>query len=432
MNVSHLIAKRLLGRQEASFTRVIIRLAIAAVSLSVTVMILTSAMVSGFKNEVTDKIIGFWGHIHITDGGISSTLEQMSPISAGNDYVLEITDIAEVTYEAPRTIFGFEVDGLETLKSSGGVAHVQSFAFLPGILSTKEIFGGVILKGVGTDFDWDHMQRFMVEGVGIDHEDGVDNELILSTTIARTLKIDVGQRVQVSFIKGNDQVKRAFKVTGLYNTGLEEFDKQFAIVDLAKIQQIQGWRDDQIGGYEVFLDNIDDSELITEYIYYEVLPPNLLAQGIKSKLSSIFEWLQMQDINMQVILLLMTIVAIINMTTALIILILDRTKMIGVLRAVGSPDWTIRKIFLYQAAYIIGYGLLIGNAIGLGLAGIQKATGFIKLDEANYYLTEAPIDFDWMTIIGINIGTFVVVLLCLVVPTYLVSRIQPVKVLAFS
>lgn len=432
MNVSHLIAKRLLERQEASFTRIIIRLAIAAVALSVTVMIITSAMVSGFKNEVTDKIIGFWGHIHITDGGISSTLEQMSPISSTNDYVHELYDIAEVTYEAPRTILGFEVDGTTTQQSSGGVAHVQSFAFLPGILSTRETFGGVILKGVGEDFDWEHMQRFLVEGVAIDHQDVNDNELILSTTIARTLKIDVGQRVQVSFIKGNDQVKRAFEVVGLYNTGLEEFDKQFAIVDLAKVQQILGWRDDQIGGYEVFLDNIDDSELITEYIYYEVLPSNLLAQGIKSKLSSIFEWLQMQDINMQVILLLMTIVAIINMTTALIILMLDRTKMIGVLRAVGSPDWTIRKVFLYQAAYIIGYGLVIGNVVGLGLAGIQRVTGLIKLDEANYYLTEAPIYFDWMTIIGINVGTFLVVLLCLVLPTYLVSRIQPVKVLAFS
>lgn len=433
MDISHLIARRLLHTQEQTFTRVIVKIAIAAIAVSMTVMLLTSTMIAGFKQEITKKIIGFWGHIHITDGGLSNTLEQMATITIDSSYLRTLMDTESISYQEPADILGVPItDRYRTAVTHGGIDHIQAFAFLPGILSTKELFGGVILKGVGPDYDWDRLAPYLLEGSPIDLSDAEDNELIISSTISRKLKISLGQRVRLSFIRGRQQIKRAFVVTGIYNTGLEEFDRQFAIVDISKVRDILNMGPDDIHGYEVFLDDTKDIDMYAEYIYYEILPPNLLAQGITTRLSSIFDWLKLQDINLHVILLLMILVAVINMTTALLILILDRTPMIGILKAIGCTDWHVRKIFVYQAAYIIGIGMLIGNVIGLGLSAVQKYTGFIKLDEANYYLTEAPISFDWWTIIGINLGTFVVTVLFLILPTFIITRVSPVKVLTFS
>lgn len=433
MDVSRFIGRRIVNGGEQSFTKIIMRMAVAAIALSMAVMLVSTTLISGFKKEITSKIIGFWGHIHITDGGLNNTIEQMRPIAADPDYLKELRDIGSVTYQAPVSVLGFEIPNkVQTKTTNGGVDHVQQFTFLPGIVSTRSEFGAVILKGVGEDYDWSRMQPYMREGQPIDLRDSIDNEIIISTTIARNLKIDLGQRIRVSFFKGRNQIKRVFVVTGMYNTGLEEFDKQFAIVDFKKIRPILGFTEGEVGGFEVFLEDIADIDTYSEYIYYEVLPPNVLAQSIKTRLSSIFEWLNLQDVNMQFILLLMIIVAIINMTTALLILILDRTKMIGILKAVGGTDWQIRKIFLYQAAYIILFGMLLGNLLGLGLAALQKWTGFIQLDEANYYLTQAPVSFDWMNIILINLGTFFFTLLFLLLPTYLITKIRPVKVLSFD
>lgn len=433
MNVSHFIARRIVQTNDEGFTKIIIRIAIVAIALSMSVMLITSSMISGFKNEITTKIIGFWGHIHITDGGINNTLERMNPIQANAPYLKDLLNTEQVEYQAPYSLFGIKFeDKYVPAKTKGGIAHVQQFTFEPGIISTKTQFGGVILKGVGKDFDWERLEPYLIEGEAIDMNDEADNEIILSSTIARSLKIKLGQRIRVSFIKERDQVKRVFVVKGIYNTGLEEFDKQFALVDVNKLRGIKNWTDDQVGGYEVFLDDMDDLETMSEYIYYEVLPPNLLAQSIKTRLNGIFEWLKLQDINMQVILVLMIIVAIINMMTALLILILDRSKMIGVLKALGTNNWTVRKVFIYQAAYIILFGMTIGNILGLGLCFIQKSTGFIQLDEANYYLTQAPIDFDIVAILLINIGTFLITLLFLIVPTMIISWISPVKVLTFD
>ena len=433
MNVSHFIARRIVQTNDEGFTKIIIKIAIVAIALSMSVMLITSSMISGFKNEITSKIIGFWGHIHITDGGINNTLERMNPIQADAPYLQDLLNTEQVNYQAPYSFLGMQFEGKYiSAQTKGGISHVQQFTFEPGIISTKTQFGGVILKGVGKDYDWSRLQPYLIEGEPIDLNDEKDNEIILSSTIARSLKIKLGQRIRVSFIKEQDQVKRVFVVNGIYNTGLEEFDKQFAIVDVDKLRGIKNWTDNQVGGYEVFLDDIDDLETMSEYIYYEVLPPNLLAQSIKTRLNGIFEWLKLQDINMQVILILMIIVAIINMMTALLILILDRSKMIGVLKALGTSNWTVRKIFIYQAAYIILFGMSIGNILGLGLCYIQKTTGFIQLDEANYYLTQAPIDFDILSILLINVGTFVITLLFLIVPTMIISWISPVKVLTFD
>ena len=427
MNVSYWIGKRLMGKREASFTKVILRIAIGAIALSLGVMLLTSLMIQGFKKEITSKVIGFWGHIHITDGGLTSTMEQQKPISFRPDYLEDLKSLTEVSYTEDDSYLSNQ-----TLRSYGGIDHVQSFTFLPGIIATKSDFGGVILKGIGEDFDWSRMVPYIKEGAILSKDPKEGNQILISSTIARTMKIDTGQRIRLSFIKERDQIKRVFTVQGIYNTGLEEFDKQFAVVHLANIRDVLDWAPDQVGGFEVFLEDSRDMELMSDYIYYELLPPNQLAQPITTKLRGIFDWLELQDINMQTILLLMVIVAIINMTTSLLILILDRTKMIGILKALGSDDWQIRKVFLHMAGYIMLLGMAFGNLLGLGLGWLQKTTSFIKLDEASYYLTEAPIHFDFWQILWINGGTFLITLAFLVIPTWIIVKIQPVKVLAFD
>ncbi|MEL6276003.1 MAG: FtsX-like permease family protein [Bacteroidota bacterium] len=259
------------------------------------------------------------------------------------------------------------------------------------------------------------------------------SQILISQSTARRLKAEVGDRLEFSFLRTErNQIIRRLTVIGIYKTGLEEYDKEFALVDIKQIQSILGWRPDQIGGFEVILDDLDDLEPLTEHIHYDILPGNLYAESIRDKMHELFDWLDIQDYNEAIILTLMIIVAIINMMTALLILILERTNMIGILKALGQPNWSIRKIFLYYAGYIILFGLLWGNLIGLGLCWLQDTFGFVTLDEESYYLAVAPVHVKWWTILLLNVGTLVVTLLFLVIPSYLVTRIDPVRSIRFK
>jgi len=432
MNFGHFIAHRIAFSKSISFTKVIVRIAIAAIALSLATMILTTSIVQGFKKEISSKVFGFWGHIHITDTNINRTFEAV-PIIKDQPYLEEIKEIGGLEYQLPASIMGNEVDGkYQMVETQGGVAHVQPFILSYGILSTSKEFGAIVLKGIDEDFDWEYLSDFVIKGRPVNLDDGESSELVISAVTARTMQIDTGQRVQVSFIRDNEQIKRAFKVVGIYNTGLEEYDKTIALCDMRKLQGIMGWSEDEVYGYEVFLDNIEDLDILNEYIYQEILPARLYSESIKTKFPSIFEWLKLTDINEDVMFWLMLIVAIINMITALLIFILERTHMIGVLKALGSKNWQVRKIFLYNAGYIILFGLIFGNILGLGIAAIQYFTHVIKLDEANYYLTYAPILFNWTSIILLNVLCFVIILIFLIIPTYLVTRIDPIKTLRFE
>lgn len=432
MNFPHFVAKRIAFSNSKSFTKVIIRIAIAAVAISVATMLITSATITGFKEQIQSKVFGFWGHIHITDTNINRTFEQV-PISKSSDYLEDIQDIGQLEYQAPLYIFGKEQIGKYKLKTTlGGVKHMQPFALAPGIISTKKEFGAIILKGVDSSFDWDMLPDFIVEGEKLEWGDTESQEIIVSSVTARKLDISVGQRFIVSFIKDGEQLKRRFIVKGIYNTGLEEYDKRFALVDLRKVQGILDWDTDQVTGFEVFLDSPQDLDVISEYIYQDILPPRMYTETIKSKFPSIFEWLKLQDINGVIILVLMIIVAIINMITVLLVFILERTRMIGLLKALGSDDWTVRWVFLYNAGYIIFFGLFFGNVFGLGICFLQDKFQFLKLDEANYYLSYAPVLLKFWTWALINIATFVVTLVFLIIPTHLVSKINPVKALEFD
>jgi len=432
MNFPHFIARRIAFSNSKSFTKVIIRIAIAAVAISVATMIITSATIEGFKKEIQTKVFGFWGHIHITDTNINRTFQQV-PIRKDAAYLNELLDIGQLEYQAPVTFLGREVFGRYKRKSTvGGVKHLQPFALAPGILTTKSEFGAIVLKGVDDSFDWDYLPGFITEGRALSLTGNVTEEIVVSAVTARQYGFEIGSRFIVSFMKDREQRKKRFTVVGIYNTGLEEYDKKFAIVDLRKVQDLLQWDAAEVTGFEVFLDDPADLDVVSEYVYNDVLPPRLYTETIRSKFPSIFEWLKLQDINEVIILILMVIVAIINMITILLVFILERTRMIGLLKALGSSDWHIRKVFLYNAGYIIFFGLLAGNIIGLGLCFLQDQFHFVKLDEANYYLSYAPVLVRWSSWLLINLVTFFVTLLFLIIPTHLISKVTPVKSLRFD
>lgn len=397
-------------------------------------MIITTAMITGFKKEITNKIFGFWGHIHITDTSMSTSFDQR-PLNRNDEYYYTLQDIDTIEYQHPASVMGQEVEKSYTTElTSGGVKYAQVFAIIPGIITAKaRNFEGIMLKGVGEDYHWEIMNDFLIDGRIINTQsDTVSNDIMISKVTSKRLKLNVGDPMIVSFIKDRKRIRKRMEVVGIYNTGLDEYDRKFAITDIRKLQDVLDWSPHEVGGIEVFVDNLDDLAIVSDYIYYQHLPPSIFSQTIREKFPSIFDWLDLQDINELVILGLMIIVAIINMITALLILILDRTKMIGTLKALGANNWAIRKIFLYYAAYIVLWGILIGNVLGLSICWLQKEYGIIQLDEASYYISVAPIDIQLGNLVVINIACFLITIIFLVLPTYLVTRITPMKALRFG
>lgn len=436
MNLEYFIAKKVAAANKQSFSRMIIRIAIAAIALCLAVMIGATAMISGFKKEISDKIFGFNGHIQITALGANSNsivLETL-PIEKEQDFYPDITDIEQLTYPAKRELFGITLPGDYEATTKGGVKHIQVYALKPGIIKTKEAIEGIILKGVGTDFNWDFIQQFMQSGELLNvQSEKSERGIMISQQTADRLNLEVGKEFIVYFMEeGGEQIRRKLKVKGIYRTGLVDFDKGFALVDIRFLQKLNKWTPNQIGGFEIFLDDLDDLETMTEYIYLEEMPSNLDGQNLKKIVPSLFGWLDFQDINEVVILTMMIAVCIVNMITALLILILERTNMIGILKAIGASDWTIRKIFLYHAAYIIGLGLLWGNILGIGFCLLEDYFHLIKLSEENYYLSYAPINLQFGTIAALNIGTLLLTVAFLIIPTYLITKISPVKAIRFN
>jgi lipoprotein-releasing system permease protein len=433
MNVSWFIARKVALSGERSFSRLIIRIAVVAVALSVAVMIATNALVAGFKHQISSKIFGFWGHIHITDTDISTSLLEAYPIKINQPFYPFPAAIRERKFGTlvTKNFFGWEWQQMQETK--GWISHIQVFAVKPGIIKSKSQIEGILLKGIGKDFNWKFMRQYLQEGDTLRLTDtAMSSQILISRQTADRLQVGVGDDFIVHFIQGGNQLKRRFEIAGIYKTGLEEYDKLFALVDIRQIQRLLGWQEDEVGGFEVFIDNIDDLDIINDYIYQEKLPNNLYSETIREKLPEIFEWLDLQDINEVVILSLMVIVAIINMITALMILILERTNMIGILKALGTSNWSIRRIFLFYAAYIVIVGLFWGNLIGIGLCVIQDQFEVIKLSEENYYLSVAPVEIQFWSVLLINIGTLLVTLVFLIVPSYLVTSISPVKAIRFN
>ncbi len=431
MNLEYFIARKVATGGKQSFSRLIIRIAIAAVTLSVSVMIITSALIFGFKKEISEKIFGFWGHIHITDNNINSGVLDNEPIDINQSFYPSLDTTRSVTYSVEKV--GGDYLEYVDMESHGGIRHIQAFALSPGIIKTKTDIEGIVLKGIGKDFDDKFIKDYLEEGEFIDlSSEKATKDIVISRQTADRLNLKLSDKFVFHFIQNNDQIKRQFIVKGIYKTGLEEYDRRFALVDIRKIQQLLKWKETEVGGFEVFIDDLRDLDPMTEFIYLNRLPNSLYAENIREKFPPIFEWLELQDINQYVIIALMLVVSIINMVTALLILILERTNMIGTLKALGGNNYSIRKIFLYYAAFIVIAGLFWGNLIGLGLCWLQDTFRFVKLSEADYYLSYAPISINWAMVIGINVGTLVMTILVLIIPSFLVSRISPVKAIRFK
>ncbi len=407
MNTAWFITRRIAFGKRRSFSGFIITIAVAAVALSIAVMLITTATVNGFQNHISRKIFGFWGHIHISKYSLNNSYEDLNPVT-----------IYQSFYPAIDTV--------------PGIKHIQVYAHKAGIIKTNNEIEGVVLKGISTDFDWSFFKEYLIEGKVFEITDSVkSNDILISHTTATRLQLKTGDGLAIYFVQ-NPPLVRKFNISGIYKTGLEEYDEKYALIDIKHIQKLNNWESDQVGGFEVFLDRMEDLPYFSDLLYYEIAGQDLEVQNIKEINPNIFEWLALQDMNEQVILGLMILVAIINMITALLILILERTNMIGILKSLGATDWLIRKIFLYNAAYIVGWGLVIGNLLGLSICWLQLKFGFIKLPEESYYISVAPIDIEPITVVILNLGTMIVCLFALIWPSFLATSINPIKAIRFK
>ena len=407
MNVEYFIAKRLFTAKEENntYTKPILRIAILAIALSVAVMLISIMVVTGFKNDISDKIIGFGSHITISNFTNNQSYES-EPISVEQDFYTSITAVE-------------------------GVKHISTFATKAGIIKTDDEIQGVVLKGVSSDYDWTFFKDNLVSGSVFEVNDSVkSNQILISENISKTLDLNVGDGLVMYFAQNPPRVRK-FHISGIYNTAMSDFDKLFVLGDINHIQALNGWENNEVGGFEIQLTNFDDLDEITDEVY-NLTPYNLNAQSIKEKTPQIFNWLDLQDVNVFVILILMLIVGVINMITALLILILERTKTIGILKALGATNWSVRKIFLYSAVNLIVKGLLVGNAIALSFAFLQKQFSLISLDPATYYMDTVPINFDLTYILLLNIGTVVVCYLVLIVPSVIITKITAIKAISFE
>lgn len=396
---------------ERSFSRLIIAIARVAIALSLAVMLISTSLVNGFRATISDKVYGFWGHINISRQSLRNSFDDM-PIQ-------EDTSFEQAVEAIP------------------GVVNIQTYARKAGIIKTKTAMEGVILKGIGADFNWTSFKPYIIKGDGITLTDSVVSRgTLLSKNTADRLNFSVGDSVLVHIIDQKEngeyaQMFRKLRVNGIYNTGLAEFDQLFMLVDIRHIQRLNNWSAESIGGYEVFIENPEDIRAVEKQVD-KAADPFWEVQTIQEIIPSVFDWLNLQKVNEWIILVLMFLVALINMVTSLLILILERANMIGILKAMGAYNTTIRKIFLFNAGHIIFWGMVVGNILGIGLCMLQQQFGLIKLPEESYYVSVAPVKIDILWILGLNICTFVVSLVFLVIPSLIVARIRPIKAIRFN
>ncbi len=414
MNLPYFIAQRLIKgrREEASFSRPINVIAVIGIAMGLAVMILAVSILTGFKQQIREKVVGFGSHIQIMNFDSNISYET-SPISVNQEFIPKIKQIP-------------------------GIKHIEVFATKAGIIKANDEIQGVVLKGIGSDFDWDYFRSNMVEGSVFTVTDtGRTDEVIISKKIADMLKLKTGDSFAMIFIQDPPR-QRKFTISGIYETSLEEFDKIYVFCDIRHIKRLNGWEDNQVSGFEIFIDDFNKLDAMTmavrDAIGYRIAEDEdkFKVTNIRSRFPQIFDWLNFQDVNVIIIIILMLVVAGFNMISGLLILILEKTNMIGVLKAIGSEDITIRRVFLYQAAYLIGKGLLWGNLIGIGLAYFQLKTRIISLDPSSYYIKTVPVNLDFMHILLLNAGTMAAIIIMLLVPSQLISRITPVKAIRYD
>lgn len=406
LNFPLFIAKRITTKSNRTFSKLIVRVAIAGIMLGLTVMILAVAVLKGFKNEIIEKQRGFSGDVIAFQYDLNIAYDNM-PISLSDTATTE-------------------------LKAIDNVKSIYPFATKPGIINVNDEVEGVVLKGIDARYDQSYLAEILVEGKGIDFSDAnaANTQILVSQTLANRLSLSLGDDFLMYFVQDPIR-KRKFEIVGIFNLGVEEIDKVYVIGSLPLIQRLNNWDQNTVGGYEMRVNDFSDIETTTTDIVNS-LPIDLRAVSIVDYYPEVFKWLDLLDVNTEVILVLMVLVAVINMISALLIMILERTGMIGILKALGFTNGGIRQIFLYNSAYLIGYGLLLGNLVGLGLCLLQSTTRLFKLDEASYYVDHVPISISFADVVMLNGGTLIICLLVLLIPSGLVSRINPVKAISFK
>ncbi len=411
MNLEYFIAKRLITSKDhkSSISAPIIKIAISAIAIGIIMMIVSVATGIGLQQKIRQKLSAFSGHIIISGYDDNQSKVSTKPISTIQKFY-------------PK------------FKNVDGIKHIQAVAAKAGIIRTETAFEGIIFKGVGKDYDWNNLKEYLVKGKLPNFRNDLNNEILISEYLANRLNLRINDNFNTFFMKqsGNGLPNlRRFRITGIYNSGFQEFDANYIIGDIRHIQQMNHWKLNEVGSFEVFIDDFNEIKDKGEQVYKQT-NSTLDSIIIIQKFPSIFEWLQLFDTNIIIILLIMIIVATINMIVALLVLILERTQMIGILKALGTNNWAVRKIFLYNAFYLIVRGLFYGNVIGIGLVLIQKYFGIIKLPPENYYVNTAPVYLDWRYILLLNLVTILICLLVLLIPSYIITKISPVKAIRFE
>lgn len=410
MNFELFIAKRIISNKtyKSSVSAPIIKIGIAAIAIGIVVMLIAIATGLGLQQKIRDKVVAFNGHIEITNYDTNASDESQVPITTNQDFYPKFNSVE-------------------------GIRHIQGVATKFAVIRTESDFEGVVVKGVGSDYNWDYFKEFLLEGRLPDFSDGRNEEILISNYLANRLGFKVGDKFQTLFGENLNKMPRIinFEIVGIYNSGFQELDEKFCIADLRHIQRLNKWNKDQVGSFEVFIDDFSELERRYTEVYKEI-PSLLNATPINQKYYTVFEWIKIFDNNTYGIIAIMIIVAGINMITALLVLILERTTMIGILKALGSSNWSIRKVFLYNASYLVGLGLLWGNIIGLGILFAQKYLKLFPLNPDTYYVSEAPVYLSLDYIILLNLGTFLSCLLMLLIPSIIISKISPVKAIRFD
>ncbi|WP_392469189.1 ABC transporter permease [Sphingobacterium cellulitidis] len=405
LNFPYFLAKRITLEGNRTFSKLIVRVTVGALALAIMAIILAVAILNGFKDEITEKQRGFFGDIIILKN------------EKNDSYV--------------NTPISLDAQQIDRIKQNPNVLEVYPFATKAGIMNVKGEVEGVLLKGIDKDYDQNFLSKTILEGDTIDFSaENADNQLLISSLMANRLHLKVGESFIMHFIQ-EPVKKRKFIVKGIFTTNSEELDKTYVIGSLPLIQRLNNLEDGQAGGYEVRVKDFNQLFKTTDDLNNN-LGSGLYATNVVIQMQDIFNWLNMLDMNDNIIFVLMVVVAVINMISALLISILERSPMIGMLKALGMRNGKIRTVFLYNSLYLIGYGLVLGNLIAIGLYFFQTSTHFFKLDPSIYYVSFVPMEISWMTVLWLNISLIGIALLTLFIPSMLISRISPIKTIQFK